>query len=365
MNACTYLSAAAEGALLTVALTGCCFLLLFMNNIHKATDQPTLRLRRLGGIIMAGSSLDIVMWMVLNALDLHSDTLHLLFGTFDLMLFGCMNALGYVLSTGQYPTRRGWTKFGCAYGTFLVLAFALPQCQKWLYVGMAHFVLVKMVYSIFVRRREHRALNERMKEEYADLEHRQIINYTRVMAPGVLMMSLFCLRFIYLPESAVVAITYNVACAVALQSIINAVAQQKLDALDRILHTPTETADGRSTVTRLAESHYSDIERKLAELEAQEFYIDPDLDRTKLCQMIGTNRSYLCAYLREERHQTFYDYINQLRIEKSVELLQAGNLSVKEVAIRSGFNSGSVYSRIFKQRFGVSPTEYKPAPRNP
>lgn len=51
------------------------------------------------------------------------------------------------------------------------------------------------------------------------------------------------------------------------------------------------------------------------------------------------------------------DYLNQIRINKSIELLKHTELSVKEIAFTSGFKSSQYFSRVFKKQTGMTPRE--------
>lgn len=51
------------------------------------------------------------------------------------------------------------------------------------------------------------------------------------------------------------------------------------------------------------------------------------------------------------------DYLNEIRINKSIELLKHTELSVKEIAFMSGFKSSQYFSRVFKKQTGMTPSE--------
>lgn len=53
------------------------------------------------------------------------------------------------------------------------------------------------------------------------------------------------------------------------------------------------------------------------------------------------------------------EYIIRKKIEKSQELLQEQNLSIKDIAFDLGFSSPAYFSTVFKQYKGYSPTNYK------
>lgn len=50
-------------------------------------------------------------------------------------------------------------------------------------------------------------------------------------------------------------------------------------------------------------------------------------------------------------------YINQIRVNKAIDLLRNTELSVKEVCFQCGFQSPQYFSRLFKQQTGLTPRE--------
>jgi len=53
------------------------------------------------------------------------------------------------------------------------------------------------------------------------------------------------------------------------------------------------------------------------------------------------------------------DYLIRLRIERASQLFRSSFLSVKEVMASVGYNSKGHFTRHFKRRFGVTPSEYR------
>ena len=52
------------------------------------------------------------------------------------------------------------------------------------------------------------------------------------------------------------------------------------------------------------------------------------------------------------------EYINRLRIERSVYLLANTNLSISEISYEVGFSSPSYFTKCYKEQFGESPTDF-------
>jgi AraC-like DNA-binding protein len=53
------------------------------------------------------------------------------------------------------------------------------------------------------------------------------------------------------------------------------------------------------------------------------------------------------------------DHINNIRLEKSKELLLNSNQNISEIAYSVGFSSPNYFSTSFKNKYGVSPKEFK------
>ena len=53
---------------------------------------------------------------------------------------------------------------------------------------------------------------------------------------------------------------------------------------------------------------------------------------------------------------TFNDYLRGLRLDYAMRLINVTSISITDVCTKSGFNSPAHFSKVFKDRFGVSPT---------
>lgn len=71
------------------------------------------------------------------------------------------------------------------------------------------------------------------------------------------------------------------------------------------------------------------------------------------------NSSYFSYIFKKETGKTFVEMLNEVRIEKSKELLLETNLSVLEIALAVGFNNQSYYNIVFKKLNNLTPLEYR------
>jgi AraC-like DNA-binding protein len=53
------------------------------------------------------------------------------------------------------------------------------------------------------------------------------------------------------------------------------------------------------------------------------------------------------------------DYINNFRMERAATMLKTSDLNIAEIGYASGFSSPNYFSTSFKNKYGVSPKEYK------
>ncbi len=79
-------------------------------------------------------------------------------------------------------------------------------------------------------------------------------------------------------------------------------------------------------------------------------------DMAECAQM---SKSYFCRRFNSLVHMTPFKYLNEIRIEKSCEMLKNTNLPIGEIALKCGFNSFSYYSKLFCEKMGCTPREYK------
>ena len=53
-----------------------------------------------------------------------------------------------------------------------------------------------------------------------------------------------------------------------------------------------------------------------------------------------------------------WEYLNIVRLNHAFVLMENGHTSVQTIASLCGFNDALYFSKVFKQRMGVSPREY-------
>ncbi len=105
---------------------------------------------------------------------------------------------------------------------------------------------------------------------------------------------------------------------------------------------------------------YEMLSKKVLELFSREkIFLEPNITLTRMSMMIGTNTTYLSNAINSIYGCNFNVFINRYRIEESRRLLKESSLSVKEIALKSGFASNSTFYAVFKKETDMSPTQYR------
>lgn len=87
-------------------------------------------------------------------------------------------------------------------------------------------------------------------------------------------------------------------------------------------------------------------------------YMD-HLSLTEMATHFHFNPSYLSNYFSTKNNQGFSEYVNQVRIEKSIELLQKGTESISNISSLVGYSDHSYFCKVFKKLKGISPSSYR------
>ncbi len=78
-----------------------------------------------------------------------------------------------------------------------------------------------------------------------------------------------------------------------------------------------------------------------------------------LASHVGLSRSYLSTIIKSELGLTFTEYVNQMRVDRSKELLLDPSLSLAAIAGLVGYGDQSYFTKKFTQQEGMSPGQYR------
>jgi AraC-like DNA-binding protein len=108
--------------------------------------------------------------------------------------------------------------------------------------------------------------------------------------------------------------------------------------------------------------------RLLEMMEREESFLDPGITLPKLAQTLNVPVNHLSQVINEQLGRNFFDFINGYRVEAAKRLLrqpEAGQHKLISVAFDCGFNSLATFNRVFKERAGRNPSDFRKHPTQP
>ncbi len=88
-------------------------------------------------------------------------------------------------------------------------------------------------------------------------------------------------------------------------------------------------------------------------------HLGEDLSLVKLAEQVFLNASYLSRLFKQITGMKLSEYIESTRVRRAKELLQKGNIKIKDVARLVGYETAASFTRFFKKSTGCSPQEYR------
>lgn len=102
----------------------------------------------------------------------------------------------------------------------------------------------------------------------------------------------------------------------------------------------------------------SEIVKKAVEYVHKNYH-DSEIVIEKVCKYLHISSSYFSTLFKKEMNMTFNNYLTNVRLEASKELLRTTDMKFYEIAQRVGFSEPNYFSYCFKKKFGISPSEYR------
>ena len=116
-------------------------------------------------------------------------------------------------------------------------------------------------------------------------------------------------------------------------------------------------ADAKKQVyaRKFKNSEYDVIEEAIKYIEE---HLSEDLSLETVSKIASYSRIHFHNRFKEATGKTLHEYIEDLRIKKSIVLLSTTSLNLTEIAAQCGFSSQSYFSYVFKRRMNRTPRDY-------
>jgi len=122
------------------------------------------------------------------------------------------------------------------------------------------------------------------------------------------------------------------------------------------------TSNYKSLSSFINDKKYNDNEGKRMR-DVFEYTItnyDNDISLEDISEVANMTKNAFCKYFKKRTNKTYFQFLNELRIENACKLIQTEkDLSVSEIAYKSGFKNISNFNRQFKSLKNLSPTAFR------
>lgn len=93
-------------------------------------------------------------------------------------------------------------------------------------------------------------------------------------------------------------------------------------------------------------------------------YVSDNLDRSdlsveELSAALGMSRVRLYKKIKQLTGKTPIEFIRVIRLKRAAQMLRESQLNISEVAYQTGFNNPKIFSKYFKEEFGILPSAYQ------
>jgi len=233
----------------------------------------------------------------------------------------------------------------------------------WLY---GYFLLMAVGFTIYMVR-EVRRYGRWLRDNYADLEHKEVWQSFLVLAVIMLMFCYYIVGYGGMTYEYIVQMCGLVLIGYLLwrvETLSDLTVSQPLPIEEETIAPVSPSEDDSPSSETLSDAAYEKIASLLQQhcVDTQ-LYLQHNLNISQLAHALGTNRTYLGLYF--VRQNTNYNaYINDLRIRHFVRLYSEAVaaqrfFTIQELASQSGYHSYNTFALAFKQRMGKSVTEWK------
>ena len=84
---------------------------------------------------------------------------------------------------------------------------------------------------------------------------------------------------------------------------------------------------------------------------------DENITLDKLADMFCINKYYLAHSFKDIYGDSIINTLNKIRCEEARQMLKSANYSINQIALCTGFNSCSYFSKIYRKIYGESPLQ--------
>ena len=221
------------------------------------------------------------------------------------------------------------------------------------------YILLLGIGLIIYMVREVRRYGHWLRDNYADLEHKEVWKSFLVLAIMMLVLGIYAsgvggMAYEYAVQTLAIVLVCYLLWRVETLSNLSIPLSQDLSVAEPAITEAEDVEDNslsqtnRENIGTLLQQHCIDTQ----------LYLQHDLNISQLAKTIGVNRLYLTKYFSSQG-TNYNAYINDLRIQHFVSLYHEAvashrSFSAQQLAQESGFYTYRTFSEAFKRKIGYT-----------
>ena len=333
-----------------LCLNACCYLLFRRSNGVAPDITPLVRLRRWTAAFFAAIALCHLWYLPTYFLTSPDDMMlgSLIAGLLDSMTVIPL-AIVILLVMLQDRRRPLWPVALMVAPLIAGNVWGIAACSYALLPVLFVYFLLMWLGLIIYMVREVRRYGRWLRDNYADLEHKEVWQSFVVLAIILMVYAIYSLdvgELIY--EYALDVIIIVLVCYLL----------WRVETLSDL--TLSQTNHDRSTSDSLLAKNIGPLLKQ--HCEDTQLYLQHDISLSQLATLIGINRSYLSKHFALQGI-TYNAYINGLRIQHFINLYHESAathqpVSAQQLAYQSGFRNYKTFNAAFKKIMEMTATEW-------
>lgn len=77
-----------------------------------------------------------------------------------------------------------------------------------------------------------------------------------------------------------------------------------------------------------------------------------------ICKNLSYNKKYISYLFKKHMGMGIIDYLNTIRIQNACTMMEQGFTSINDIADRCGYSDSQYFSKVFKNKMGITPTQH-------
>ena len=333
-----------------LCLNACCYLLFRRSNGIAPDITPPVRLRRWTAAFFAAIALCHLWYLPTYFLTSPDDMMlgSLIAGLLDSMTVIPL-AIVILLVMLQDRKRSLWPIALMVAPLIAGNVWGIAACSYALLPVLFVYFLLMWLGLIIYMVREVRRYGRWLRDNYADLEHKEVWQSFVVLAIILLVYAIYSLD--------VGELIYEYALDVIIIVLVSYLLW-RVETLSDL--TLSQTNHDRSTSDSLLAKNIGPLLKQ--HCEDTQLYLQHDISLSQLATLIGINRSYLSKHFALQGI-TYNAYINGLRIQHFINLYHESAathqpVSAQQLAYQSGFRNYKTFNAAFKKIMEMTATEW-------